>query len=190
LDSTIIGLGGRKTAGKDTVADYLVDEYGYVKLGMSDALNEAAMILNPWILADSFDPIPEGFYGYADIVETYGYTAAKNVREVREFLKKLGTEVGRDIIGVNTWVDAARKRIVQAVEAGKPVAITGIRYPNEVALIRQLGGKLWWVERPGVGVGDEHTSENAVWAGDFDTTIWNKGTVKDLQWEVDYRFGA
>ena len=50
----LIGLGGKLRAGKDAVGDYLEEKHDFVKLGMSDALNEALLTLNPWI------PVPSG----------------------------------------------------------------------------------------------------------------------------------
>ena len=38
----LIGLGGRKESGKDTVADFLAAADDVVKIGMSDSLHETA----------------------------------------------------------------------------------------------------------------------------------------------------
>ena len=47
--SRLIGLGGKLRAGKDAVGDYLEEKHDFVKLGMSDALNDALLKLNPYI---------------------------------------------------------------------------------------------------------------------------------------------
>ena len=43
----IIGLSGKAGSGKDTIADYLVTNYGYTKFALADAVREAVFILNP-----------------------------------------------------------------------------------------------------------------------------------------------
>lgn len=145
----LIGLGGKLASGKDTFADFLTAEYGFQKLGMSDPLATALYTLNPWI-GERYDE--EGHYveqiRYREVIDDIGYTGAKRIPEVRRLLQALGTEVGRDQLGPDTWTNAARGRIEKIRAAGVPVVLTGIRYPNELELISSLGGTLVWVERP------------------------------------------
>lgn len=42
---TIIGVAGRKYNGKDTVADYLVDKFGYTKIAFVGPLKEVCHVL-------------------------------------------------------------------------------------------------------------------------------------------------
>ena len=41
----IIGLTGKIGSGKDTVADFLVENYGYTKVGFSDVMYDAVCAL-------------------------------------------------------------------------------------------------------------------------------------------------
>ena len=41
----IIGLSGKKRVGKDTVADYLVSKYGFIKYSFADPIKAVAKIL-------------------------------------------------------------------------------------------------------------------------------------------------
>lgn len=187
---TLIGIGGRLAAGKDAVADYLDAERGYVKMGMSDALLEAALVLDPWIgdrggWSDVNDRVWNGnSTRLRTIVELEGYTEAKRRSEVRRFLQVLGTEVGRQMIGENVWVDMMERRLRGTVE---PVVVTGIRYPNELEMIQRLGGRTWWVSRPELQPGDssKHASENGVSLADFQTHIKNDGSLEDLYRTVE-----
>lgn len=194
----IIGIGGKLASGKDAISDHLVAEHGWTKLGMSDALGEALLALDPYI------PIPLGdeglprfigrrftaqkFERYSELFERVGYTEAKVNDEVRRLLQKLGTEVGRKIIDEHTWTNIVIRRAEDALAEGAPgVIITGIRYPNELDMIEDLDGELWWVDRPSLAatVNAGHSSENSVSSVDFDRVILNDGTLEDLYKKVD-----
>lgn len=193
--SRLIGLGGKLRAGKDAVGDYLEEKHDFVKLGMSDALNEALLKLNPWI------PVPSGmsadvtYLPYAHIHEMYGYVEAKKNPEVRRLLQVLGTEVGREMIDQDVWVKIAEKKILEHWANGKSVVITAMRFPNEIEMLERLGGFSVWVERPtadrlGDTQGDEvqigaHASENSVSEVDFQFTLLNDSTLDALYAKVE-----
>ena len=48
----IIGLSGYAQVGKDTVANILVEHYGYTRIGFADIIRKAAYILDPLITLD------------------------------------------------------------------------------------------------------------------------------------------
>jgi hypothetical protein len=56
--------------------------------------------------------------------------------------------------------------------------VTDIRFANEAAMIRDLGGVLVRVERPGVGPVNEHVSE--VMPFEADHTLLNDGSIEQL----------
>lgn len=175
----LIGLGGLLRSGKDTFADYLVEGHGYVKLNMSEPLHEAMMTLDP-IVNEGYDHIT-----YSELIGRVGYTEAKKNPEVRRLLQVLGTEIGRKMFGENVWVDLAGKRIDELRAEGKPVVITGLRYPNEIEMIRSRKGRAAWVDRGGKPTSD-HPSENSVKAADFDFAIDNTGSLNDLYATADF----
>lgn len=198
--SQLIGLGGKLRAGKDAVADYLVENKNYVKMGMSDALNEALLRLNPIIWAETDNiPLPKELAGggawgtksiterrYQDIHDAIGYVEAKKIPEVRRLLQVLGTEVGREMIDQDVWVKMAEKTIRAHWAEGKNVVITAMRFPNELEMLERLGGTSVWVNRPvdpseavteGIAA---HASENSVSQHDFDLIIFNTGTLEEL----------
>ncbi len=200
----VIGIGGKLQHGKDVVADHLVDELGWVKIGMSDALNEIMIVLNPWIPTQKIVTEDRKFLGikigqkhtsqlglirYADLVEKVGYVKAKEDSEVRRLLQVMGTEVGRKMIDTNIWVKAMSKKVRAAKKDGAAgVIVTGIRFPNESKAIKTLEGELWWVDRPGhVADSDSgsHDSENSLTADDFEVIIENDRSLNDLRAKVD-----
>lgn len=186
----LIGFGGKLRSGKDTVADYLVAEYGWVKLNMSAPLHEAMLALNPLVPIEF--RYATGHWRYRDLVDKVGYTEAKENPEVRRLLQALGTEVGRNMFSETVWTDIAAGNIDQLRDQGLNVAITGIRFPNEVDMIHQSRGhggpgELIWVERPET----DDTSSHATHASEsmdsswFDQVIHNVGTLEDLYDIVD-----
>ena len=190
----LFGIGGKLASGKDTVADHLVEKYGFVKLGMSDPLNEALIALDPWIpyntRADRGRYLSADSIRYSELLDVNGYTAAKRNPEVRRLLQVLGTEVGRKMIGENTWTDIALRKIAALRDAGRPVVITGIRFPNELAMIDDSpSARSLWVYRDeapkaAFQIG-AHLSENSVDGYQFDIQVGNTGTVPELHQMLD-----
>lgn len=191
MTPTLIGLGGRLRSGKDTVAEYLATEYGFTVMGMSDALLEHALIVDPWI-PFAASPSGEGtlygsFVQFSTLVKKVGYVAAKEYPEVRRFLQADGTPGGREFHHENVWVDRIAKRIAEEMTAGRSVVLTGLRFPNEVEMAVALGGLTAWVDRPqraGVA-GSTHVSETSVDSSTFARVIDNSGSLEDLYRTVD-----
>ena len=194
----LIGIGGKKEAGKDAVADHLVDKHGWVKLGMSDPLDEALRRQNPYIqikpgeLLNTTKSVK--YLQYQDIRKKLDYVQAKTIVNVRYNLQTLGTEVGRELLGKDTWVTVADNMIFDLLADGKNVVLTGVRFPNELRLINKYeAGETWYVTRPSAkkeAKGDEiitaqHASETSVSADDFTFVIDNDGSLEDLYKKVD-----
>lgn len=102
----------------------------------------------------------------------------------RRLLETLGTDWGRDTVHPDLWVSLTMRRVDAAKPSQRPIAICGTRFPNEVAAIRERGGEVWWIERPGVGVGTVHTSGSRIGPADCDAIISNDGTLDDLRTRI------
>lgn len=119
--------------------------------------------------------------------ESEAYTIMKRVPDVRKFLQRLGTEVGRNLLYENVWVDVASRRITEALQRGH-VFITGIRFPNELEMIRNLGGLSVYVDRK-LESSEPHSSETSIGVDDFDTVVNNCGTLAELDKFIIPTFG-
>lgn len=172
-DVRLIGLCGYARSGKDSVAEILSADYGFTRVAFADALKDVAYLADPHFLRP--------------LVDAYGWDAAKKEPKVREFLQDLGVAV-RLILGPDTWIDAALPDTKPPF--GSPVqpltVVSDVRFPNEAAAIRERGGVVWQVVRPGVGPVNAHESESALFTSDFtpDRIIRNSGTLEDLRREV------
>jgi hypothetical protein len=174
-----IGIIGRARVGKDTVGKWLVDNRGYERVGFADLLKLAAWKIDPITRADFFGPQRR----WSDNITGEGsYERAKDeIPEVRRFLQAFGAAI-RDI-DEDFWLRAALKKVTAANEAGSPVVITDVRYPNEAESLRRAGFHLIYVSRPGVPHLD-HESEGALTSADADYSLSNCGSLSGLYIEL------
>lgn len=180
---TLIGIGGYALSGKDAIAAVL-EQDGWKRTYMSRTVEKAMLALNPWICEERLTSEPVGhiirrWTPYREIHAKIGFDASKLIPEVRQFLMALGTEVGRDMLGANVWVDAAFRRVDGWLARGHNVVLTGVRFHNELVALRDRDGLSLWVDR-GLAPLSGHASENTLTAGDFDLVIPNLGTLDNL----------
>lgn len=167
---TIIGLGRRKGAGKDTVASMIADILppGVVSIEhFATPLREAAEIMFGLTKEDMLAPerkeVPqERLYGFSP----------------RQLLQKLGTDFGRDMVSNRLWIDNLAWRIQKkGTSADSVFVVPDVRFANEAQAIRDMGGFVIEIQRDGLGV-DGHASENDDIKPDL--VIENNGTLEDL----------
>jgi len=166
----LIGLVGRKSVGKDTAAMVLTQQ-GYQIAKFAGGLK--AMIAG--YLA--YIGVPED--AIKAIIEDYrvketpsGYFGGKTPRYV---MQTLGTEWGRDLIAPQLWVQSC---LWHCESLGKAV-ITDVRFPNEVAAVKEQGGTVIRIVRNASRV-DNHASENFIDSLAVDHEISNNGTIDEL----------
>ena len=98
---------------------------------------------------------------------------------------ELWVKVGNDMreINENVWVDPV---IEQATMYSRDsiVAIPDLRYPNEVKRVREEGGLLVKVLRPGVEPRDTVADQALINFHDWDYILNNDGTIADLHRKV------
>ena len=189
----LIGIGGWPEAGKDALADFLEKNHGYRRTFTSEDLAKALYRANPWIVVDKPYIGPMGIYEgrtwvipagslmkYQKIVDAIGYNRAKEQNEVRDWLKVLGNDIGREMLSETIWVDKLQDRIAGWLDEGHPVVVTGIRYQNDLTLIDAYEGLTVWIDRPGVE-GSSHRSDTELTRDDFDVAIMNDGPLDYLE---------
>lgn len=169
----IIGLSGYARSGKDTIASHLVDNHGYTKMAFADPIRQSLIRLNPTIEVIGMG----GYMSLATAVRLLGWEVLKSdCLEVRRLLQRMGTEVGREMFGENFWIEQAFKQIPNNAS----IVFSDVRYRNEADAIKEIGGEVWRIERPGVSAVNDHTSENDLDGYKFDHKILNYGPIEDL----------
>ena len=176
----LVGVGGYKGSGKDESLVTLISQYGFLVTGMSVPIDRSARMINPVITWDKDEDRPVHYIEYVDVVCAGDFTLAKEHHEVRRFLQKLGGDFGRSI-DENIWADQVGQTIDETRSDGWNLAVSGIRFPNEIEMIRSRGGLLVWVSRPGFDdTSDKHITETSVSPEDFDVLVLNDGSKKQL----------
>ena len=174
----IVGLSGRMRVGKDAAASALVRDLGFQRVGFADKLKELAVEADPlvWAMEQPLN-INLGAGGLAHEVRRLGWEGAKENRRVREFLQRLGTGA-RKVFGDDFWVNQALSAV-----SGNTV-IPDVRFRNEAEAIRNAGGLLIRLNRPGGG-GSLHASETDLdeWT-DWDLVVNNDGSISDLEAQI------
>jgi hypothetical protein len=165
----IIGLTGYAQSGKDTFASILVEKYGYSRIAFADKIRDFLYGINPMVGCS-----PTGYL--QDLVNLVGWDKAKQEPQVRRLLQDLGISA-RDLISEDIWVTAA----LSSVSKDQRVVITDVRFENEAAMIKSMGGQLWRVKRSGVGPVNDHVSESEMDGYKVDQIFVNNGTLEELQ---------
>jgi Deoxynucleotide monophosphate kinase len=179
----IIGINGAKGSGKDTVANYLVEKYGFTRIGFADALKESCAAL--------FNVPPASFEDWKNNPDAVVQVVAPGVSKIlsfREILQRYGTESHREVFGDNFWVEVAMKKVNELDFEGNNVVISDMRFPNELDAVANHSGILWKIRRPGYDVeqsGDTHQSEQFLADAYFDAIILNNASIDGLYETVD-----
>lgn len=174
----IIGLTGKAGVGKDTVADILVQDYGFQKRPIAEPIKALLNELTDWSMenwaSDWWKDTPQ-----------LGWDKEPAWLTPRRMAQWLGTEVGRELGGPDVWI----RRCLSPYDGGDWV-IPDVRFPNEVDAIDAYGGYIVGIQGPSRRkLGWEaqwHVSESA--ADDIGTNfvLRNEGTTQDLRNQVEW----
>ncbi|WP_329544686.1 hypothetical protein OG548_08185 [Streptomyces sp. NBC_01356] len=182
-----LALIGKARSGKDTAAAHLVRTRSYTRLAFADPLKEMVIDINPFVPA-SFGVTVRLRALIADVGWEY---AKDHYPEVRRILQSVGQSVReRD---EDYWTSIVRRKISAAEEWNMPVVVSDVRYPSEAFMLKARGFRLVRIVRPNPITGKvhppaseaaRHSSETALDGFAADETIYNAGTIADLEARV------
>lgn len=173
----IIGISGKKSAGKDTIADHLVENHGFGKLAFASSLKCVARELFLFSDAQLHDPIEK-----EQVDPRWGISP-------RRAFQMIGTDWVRNQLDPDFWVRRLECEI-RALPQTARVVISDVRFPNEKKMVERLGGKMIGVVKPHAQTDTDetasHESENAIDELLQDCLVFvNGGTITDLRQHID-----
>jgi len=196
----IIGICGFIGSGKDTAANYLVGWHGFRRDSFAGALKDAVAQVFGWDRELLEGLTPEARAWREQVDPWWAERLSMPNLTPRWVLQYWGTEVCRTGFHDDIWIAALENRLRQ--RTGHTV-ISDVRFPNEVAAIRNAGGRIVWIKRgldpewcetlidmrqaSTLGICTDymrqfnvHASEWA-WVGtQFDAVVDNNGSVEQL----------
>lgn len=174
----IIGLSGYARSGKDTVAQVLIEHFGYERIAFADALRQFAYDCNPIVSVVANEMI-----SLKTVVDRDGWEEAKKISGVRQFLQTAGL-AARTNFGDDFWV----KRALDKTSYTGNYVITDVRFKNEAEQVKMRDySQMWRITRPGVGAVNNHISEHDLDDWTFDYQFINDGSLEDLTMAIKTR---
>lgn len=200
----IIAISGFIGSGKDTVANYLMERYGFKRESLAKSLKDAAAAIFNWprhlLEGDSLESRE-----WRETPDEW-WSTKLNIPNAtpRLILQLVGTEVFRNNFNKDMWTLSLENRLRNN---NSNIVITDCRFPNEIEMIKQLSGKLLWVRRQTLPEWYDMAYEvNTVspqltdvfkdkygihesefkWIGtNFDYVLYNDNSLNDLYQDID-----
>jgi len=161
----LIAISGKQRAGKDTVANYLVDNYGFRRISFAQPIKTLAV--------SYFGLDPKDVY-----VNKPDY-----VRKVLQDIGKIGRYINEDF-----WVEQA----LRSYNPKDNIVISDLRFQNEARYLKSLDGILVRIESDyhdrltrGPLTNEEDISEIDLDDYQFDYYLYNNSSLGELYMQVD-----
>jgi len=171
----LIGVHGKARSGKDTIANHLVDEHGFVRTAFADPLKAASAVLFGWPVEMAFSDEIKGYK--SPLWEITGRTAFQRLGDAM----KIG-------FGTDFWIKRWACEYARLKDKHS-IVVADVRSNAEADMIRGLGGIILHLERRGAGLSGlegMHSSEAGItFNRSTDLRIENNGTLSELEDEIN-----
>lgn len=166
MNNILIGLVGCKQVGKDTVATFLTSHVGFHQRSFAKPIKDACRLIFQ---------IESKYFEDGDLKEVVNDVHGMSPRQM---MQTLGTDMFRNMIHPNFWVNHFMRWYN---EANLPkVVVSDVRFQNELDAIKSLGGIIIKIVRE-TGYSDDHISEKGVsQLKGVDYVIENNGDIRHL----------
>lgn len=186
---SIIAVCGFPGVGKDTLADILVEKFGYTKISFAGIVKDIVSIIFDWDRKMLEGSTVESRKWREEIDPWWSKRLNLPMLSPRWILQQIGTNVFRDNFHQDIWIAALERKIKNFTG----VVITDARFDNEIDTIRDLGGLIihlknnnmpeWY--KSGESPPDNLHPSNWKWIySKPDYIIENIGTIKDLEMKI------
>jgi len=140
----IIGICGLIGSGKDTIADYLVNDHNFVKLSFADKLKDSVAEMFDWD-RNLLDGKTDESRAWREQLDPFWSKEMGRDITPRFVLQVFGTECMRDGFYDGVWVSLAKKKIIDNPQINW--VIPDVRFENEAEMIKDIKGEVWWIKR-------------------------------------------
>ena len=164
--------------GKSSVAELLLEQGGFRVVPFAAPLKRMVSAL---LTSAGYPLIDANRYVWED--KEVPLTLVPGAPTARKLLQTLGTEWGRQLVHEQLWTELWKARVLERMRNGNAVA-DDVRFANEARAVRELGGELWAVTRPGYSDASGHASEGGLGDISFDRVIVNDGSLEELEEQV------
>jgi hypothetical protein len=133
----IIGIAGFQGSGKDTIADYLCNIYGFKRDSFANTLKDAVAAVFGWD-RELLEGRTKESRAWREQVDPW-WANRLNMPDLtpRLVLQLWGTEVARKAFHDDTWIASLENKLNRA---HNDIVITDVRFPNEIKAIKNAGG--------------------------------------------------
>lgn len=177
----LIGIHGLPRAGKDTIANFLVSEHGYLRHGPSVHVKDAA--------AAMFG-VPREYFDDDNIKDRMDPFWKKSYREMAQYV---GKECSRDIFGEDFWLRHVERQLIEMRSLNYQhtgMVLADIRYENEVEWVKKNNGIVLFVirsvNRPKAS-NEGHAAERGLNPSLADQIVYNNDTIYELYEQVRWK---
>lgn len=139
----LVGIAAKRPgSGKTTVAQFLVQEYGFSRLPLAAPVKRVCTTV---LRELGFSETECCRYLYHDrTIKIPGLDVTG-----RHLLQTLGTDWGRNLISPSIWREAWMKQFMSAAGPFAPrIVVDDVRLLDEALMIASLGGSMWMIDRP------------------------------------------
>lgn len=204
MHTKIISISGFIASGKDTAAEYLINNHNFTKLSFAGALKDCVSVVFGWDRVLLEGETLESRQWREQIDPWWAKRLDMPQLTPRWVLQYWGTEVCRIGFHKDIWVAALENKLHRATGN---VVITDARFANELNAVKNAGGKTirifrgqnpdWYEHAESFNIlgdtrsldmlrkHDVHASEYSSVGLDYDYKILNSGTLNELYHQVD-----
>jgi len=193
----IIGLCGSQGSGKDTVANILVSDYGFIKLTFASTLKDIVAILFSWP-RDLLEGLTEESRIWRETVDDF-WSEKLSIPNFtpRKALQIIGTDLFRIHFNNDIWTNILGKKIsiVLKNNPNTNIVISDCRFTNEFSLIKQFpDSHIITIIREKKQINNLIHSSETEWVNyNFDAFLQNDNSIDELKTSLkvllDSKFG-
>lgn len=189
----LIGICGFQSSGKDTIADYLIKEYGFIRLSFASTLKDIISIMFGWP-RDKLEGLTKEDREWREQIDHWWSKTLQIPNLTPRFVMQyIATDLFRNHFHPDIWVKIVENKINHIIKYTTNIVISDCRFENEINMILKLGGQIiqvyrnpphWFYKyRQGENNNQNiniHSSELEWIRCHWDYEINNNGTIEDL----------